>query len=76
MHYLCTYRETPPTVTGIPPFTLLYGHNNVKGPLDALRSSRLTGEVDEDNYLFLVAEMKAKMLSIAMLITGRETMAK
>ena len=32
LYALFTYRETPPTVTGIPPFTLFYGHNNVKDP--------------------------------------------
>ena len=74
-YVLFAYRETPHSVTGYSPFTLLFGRE-VRGPLALLRSSWAEsneGSCDVGEWL---SDVKARMCEMSELVSTREGKAK
>ena len=74
-YLLLAYRDTPHSVTGFSPFTLMYGRE-VKGPLDVLRTSWVEGDGDDCNVNEWLVGVKLKMSEMAELVSEREKVAK
>ena len=72
---LFAYRDTPHCVTGFSPFSLMYGRD-VRGPLEFLKSSWVEGEEENCSVFEWLVNVKAKMCSMAEVVSDRETLAK
>ena len=71
-YLLLAYRDSPHSVTGFSPFTLMFGRE-VKGPLEVLRTSWSEGDGDECSVSEWLVGVKLKM---AELVSDRERVAK
>ena len=74
-YLLLAYRDTPHSVTGFSPFTLMYGRE-VKGPLEVLRTSWSEGDGEDCSVSEWLVEVKEKMSMMAELVSDREKVAK
>ena len=74
-YLLFAYRDTPHTVTGFSPFTLLFGRE-VKGPLSLIHSSWLDNDsVGVEANVWLV-NLKEQMALTSAVVSEREKLAK
>ena len=75
-YLLLAYRDSPHSVTGFSPFSLMFGRE-VRGPLELLRTSWVDGDnVEGCNVSEWMTEVKLKMLEMAELVSEREKTAK
>ena len=75
-YLLLAYRDSPHSVTGFSPFSLMFGRE-VRGPLELLRTSWVEGdEVEECNVSEWLIGVKLKMIEMAELVSDREKIAK
>ena len=74
-YLLLAYRDTPHSVTGFSPFTLMFGRE-VKGPLEILRDSWSEGDGDDCSVAEWLVGVKVKMSEMAELVSDREKVAK
>jgi len=74
-YLLFAYRSTPHSVTGFTPFELIYGRD-VRGPLEMLKSTWLSGELPEKSLHEWVEQLKDKMEAMSLLVSSRERAAK
>ena len=74
-YLLLAYRDSPHSVTGFSPFTLMFGRE-VKGPLEVLRTSWSEGDGDECSVSEWLVGVKLKMSEMAELVSDRERVAK
>ena len=75
-YLLMAYRDSPHSVTGFSPFSLMFGRE-VRGPLELLRTSWVDGDVVEEcNVSEWLVGVKLKMAEMAELVSDRETVAK
>ena len=72
---LFAYRETPHTVTGYSPFTLMFGRE-VRGPLALLRSSWAADSEDPCDVGEWLVSVKARMSELSELVSTKERKAK
>ena len=72
---LFAYRETPHSVTGYSPFTLLFGRE-VRGPLALLRSSWAIDSEENCDVSDWLVNVKARMCEMSELVSTREGKAK
>ena len=74
-YLLLACRDSPHTVTGFSPFTLMYGRE-VRGPLEVLRTSWVDGDVENCKVEEWLVDMKQRMYDMAVLVSNREKVAK
>ena len=74
-YLLFAYRDTPHTVTGFSPFSLLFGRE-VKGPLSLVHSSWLDGESEGVEASVWLTALKKQMALMSAVVTEREKLAK
>ena len=74
-YLLFAYRDTPHTVTGFSPFSLLFGRE-VKGPLSLVQESWLEGESEGVEAGEWLATLKQQMAVMADVVSKREKLAK
>ena len=74
-YLLFAYRSTPHVVTGFSPFTLMFGRD-VRGPLEILQEAWLQGECEPAMVHEWLANVKAKMSTMAEVVSDREKVAK
>ena len=74
-YLLLAYRDTPHSVTGFSPFTLMFGRE-VKGPLEVLRTSWFEGDGEDCSVAEWLVEVKERMSEMAELVSDREKVAK
>ena len=74
-YLLFAYRSTPHVVTGYAPFSLMYGRD-VRGPLEILQEAWLDGESDPALVGDWLAVVKAKLGSMAEVVSQKEVVAK
>ena len=74
-YLLFAYRDTPHSVTGFSPFTLLFGRN-VRGPLEFLSNSWLESDGDDSNVFEWLNTVKGRMVEMAEVVSDREMRAK
>ena len=74
-YLLLAYRDSPHSVTGFSPFTLMFGRE-VKGPLEVLRTSWSEGDGEDCSVAEWLVGVKARMSEMAELVSDREKVAK
>ena len=74
-YLLLAYRDSPHSVTGFSPFTLMFGRE-VRGPLELLRTSWVDEDVEDCNVSEWLVGVKLKMAEMAELVSDRERVAK
>ena len=74
-YLLLAYRDTPHSVTGFSPFTLMFGRE-VKGPLEALRTSWSEGDGEDCSVAEWLVGVQLRMSEMAELVSDREKVAK
>ena len=74
-YLLLAYRDSPHSVTGFSPFTLMFGRE-VRGPLELLRTSWFDGDVEDCSASEWLVGVKLKIAEMAELVSDRERVAK
>ena len=72
---LFAYCDTPHSVTGFSPFTLLFGRE-VKGPLSMLKSAWLEGTDENGSVSEWLLCARQKMVEMSLVVSDRELKAK
>ena len=75
-YLLMAYRDSPHSVTGFSPFSLMFGRE-ARGPLELLRSSWADSvDTDVSNVSEWLVAVKQRMCEMAVLVSDREKVAK